>query len=155
MPAARRAVMVQGICRLGAAADRPPSGNAAILEHRHHDGVQRASNNDGVHARLEACHRGTQLTKVGTARPRAPCKLRICHGCPTRCLTTAGAASRRLMRMHAAPPPTKRVPRTAIRLAVPSKGRMAEDTLQLLKVRRAWLGPTRMLPTDEHLQVMC
>ena len=37
--------------------------------------------------------------------------------------------------MHAAPPPTKRVPRTAIRLAVPSKGRMAEDTLQLLKVR--------------------
>lgn len=33
-----------------------------------------------------------------------------------------------------AAPPTKRVPRTAIRLAVPSKGRMAEDTLQLLKV---------------------
>ncbi|BDA42120.1 ATP phosphoribosyltransferase [Coccomyxa sp. Obi] len=31
------------------------------------------------------------------------------------------------------PPPTKRTPRTAIRLAVPSKGRMAEDTLQLLK----------------------
>ena len=42
--------------------------------------------------------------------------------------------------MHAAPPPTKRVPRTAIRLAVPSKGRMAEDTLQLLKVRRCLPG---------------
>ena len=39
--------------------------------------------------------------------------------------------------IHAAPP-TKRIPRTAIRLAVPSKGRMAEDTLQLLKV--AMLG---------------
>jgi ATP phosphoribosyltransferase len=31
----------------------------------------------------------------------------------------------------------KPVPRTALRMGLPSKGRMAEDTIQLLKVRRA------------------
>jgi hypothetical protein len=32
--------------------------------------------------------------------------------------------------------PTKLVERDTLRLALPSKGRMAEDTMQLLKVRR-------------------
>jgi hypothetical protein len=41
-----------------------------------------------------------------------------------------------LLVISAVTKPTKLVERDTLRLALPSKGRMAEDTMQLLKVRR-------------------